>query len=282
MLLVAGCGGDDSPSRTDEDGATLSVVASFYPLAEAARQVGGDRVDVVDVTPPGAEAHDVELSPRQVEDIQDAEVVLVLGGGFQPAVEEVAGRADGEVLQVLDAVDADGDDPHVWLDPVLMEEMVDAVAATLARADPAGAASYEAGAAAYGEELRSLHERYVATLTTCDRRLLVTAHEAFGRLAARYGLRQEGVAGVNPDAEPDPRRLAALADLVEAEGVTTVFTEELVSARVAEALAREAGVTTAVLNPLESLSADSVEAGASYLTVMDDNLAAIAQALGCG
>jgi zinc transport system substrate-binding protein len=280
-MLAAACGGDDDEVDAAGTADRISVVASIYPLADAAERVGGERVEVVNVTPAGAEPHDIELSPRQVEDIEDADVVLALGGGFQPAVEDVAGRADGVVVDVLERLDVEGDDPHVWLDPVLMADIVEEVAAALTEADPDGSDAYERNADALAEELAELDEEYEARLGTCDRDLLVTAHEAFGRLTDRYGLRQEGIAGVSPDAEPDPRRLAELADLVEDEGVTTVFTEELLSPRVAESLAREAGVKTAVLDPLESLSDDDADAGATYVTVMEDNLATIADALGC-
>lgn len=270
--LLTGCGDGDR-----SEGGQLRVAAGLAPLAEVAERVGGDRVEVENVTPAGAEPHDLELSPDQVADLDDAEVILVLGRGFQPAVEEVADGSDGVVVEVLDQLGVEGEDPHVWLDPVLMRGIVDATAAGLTEADPEGADVYEANASAFRQELDDLDERYGETLATCERRLLVTAHDAFGRLAARYDLEHEGIAGVAPETEPDPRRLAELADLVEDEGVTTVFTEELVSPRVAQSLAREAGVKTDVLDPIESLGED-----ASYLSAMEDNLAAIAAALGCG
>jgi len=109
----------------------------------------------------------------------------------------------------------------------------------------------------------------------------VTAHEAFGRLARRYGLRQQGAAGISPDAEPDAKRIAQLVDLVKRNGVTTVFTEELVSPRIAQTLAREAGVHTETLNPLEGLTDRELRQGDDYVTVMDSNLAKLRQALGC-
>jgi len=263
----------------------LTVVASFYPLAEAVRQVGGSRVDVTDLTPPGSEPHDLELTPDQVSRVADAGLVVYMGRGFQPAVEKVA-RARGSkspTLAVLDAVrtpGADGD-PHVWLDPVLWESVVDKIAAALGRAKPAAAEHFRAGAAAYRAQIAEVDTRYRVGLADCRRRVIVTSHRAFGRLAARYGLEQQGVAGLAPDAEPDPRHLAELADLVRRRGVTTIFTETLASPRVARALAREAGVTTAVLDPIEGISTDRVAAGVSYTSVMVDNLIALRSALDC-
>ena len=259
------------------------MVASFYPLAEAARRVGGDLVRVENLTPPGAEPHDLELTASQVADIQDADVVLVLGGGFQPAVEEAADGRTGtvELLRVLGPAAGDGDDPHVWLDPVLFAAVVDQVADALARAEPAQRPAFSAGADAYKTQLGQLDHDYRAGLADCARREILTAHEAFGRLAGRYGLTQESIAGLSPETEPEPDRLAELADLVRRRGVTTIFTETLVSPRVADALARETGARTEVLDPLEGLSRDEVGGGATYLSVMGENLAKLRAALGC-
>jgi zinc transport system substrate-binding protein len=271
-----------------------SVVASFYPLYEAAREVGGDRVRAVNLTAAGAEPHDLELSPRQVDAILDAGVVLYMGQGFQPAVEDTArDRQSGVTLDVLAALSSqlrmqqgekpekEEADPHVWLDPVLMGGIVDHVRDALSRADPAGASFYERNAGRYRSEIEALDQEFREGLRHCERRVMVTSHAAFGYLAARYGLTQEPIAGVSPEAEPDPRRVAELADLVRREGVTTILTEELVSPRVANTLAREAGVRTAVLNPLEGLSPQELDRGETYVSVMEENLATLRKALAC-
>lgn len=285
LVVAAACG--TGPTTTGAGGADdrVTVVASFYPLAEAAERVGRDAVAVDNLTPPGAEPHDLELSPPEVEHLLDADVVLVMGQGFQPAVEDVAatrGTGTVEVLSSLPIPQEGGVDPHVWLDPVLMVGVVDGVAAALAQADPDRAQGFLTNAEAFKGELRALDGRYATTLARCQRRTLVTSHDAFSYLAERYGLTQQAVAGLSPEAEPDPRRLAELSDLVASEGVTTVFTETLVSPKVAETLAREAGVATAVLDPLEGLTDDKRAAGADYISVMDENLAGLSAALGCG
>jgi zinc transport system substrate-binding protein len=225
--LVA-CGADAGAGGAG-DGSAL-VVAGFYPLAEAAQRVGGPDDEVVNLTPPGVEPHDLEVSPDQVADLEDADLVLYLGGGFQPAVEEVADRRDGPSLDLLDA----------------------------------------------------LHAAFEAGLADCDRTDIVTAHDAFSYLADRYGLRQIAIAGVSSESEPDPDRLAELTDLAESLGVTTIFYESLVPPELAETLAREAGVDTAVLDPIEGLGEEEIADGASYVSVMRDNLAALQTALDCG
>jgi zinc transport system substrate-binding protein len=295
MALAAGVlSGCSNNGRAESSGRT-SVVASFYPMYEAAVRIGGNRVEVANLTPAGAEPHDLELTPKQVDQILDARVVLYMGLGFQPAVEDVVrGRDQGITLDLLKVVKAplrssgeNGEapagrpDPHVWLDPVLMGRLVAKIGDALIRADPEGRAVFERNASTYRPELEALDERFREGLSDCDRHVIVTAHAAFGHLAARYGLTQEPIAGVSPEAEPDPNRLADLAELVKREGVTTIFTEELVSPRVAETLAREAGVTTAVLNPLEGLTAEDRSAGETYVSVMDRNLQILRAALGC-
>jgi zinc transport system substrate-binding protein len=287
--LLAACGASGSAV---EDG-RVSVVASFYPLAEAASKVGGDLVSVQNLTPPGVEPHDLELAPDDIEAIATADVIVYLGSGFQPAVEDALVEAEHAVtVDALNAVATNAApaseaeegltvDPHVWLDPARFEEIVRAVADALAKADPANEATYAANAEAYVAQIAALDEEFRAGLSDCERTTIVTSHEAFGYLADAYGLTQVGILGLSPEAEPDPRRLAELRDLVEREGVTTIFAEELVSPKVAETLASEAGVQVAVLNPIESLTDAQEKAGEDYLSLMRENLGTLRKALDC-
>jgi zinc transport system substrate-binding protein len=272
-LLVA-CG---AGAGRAEDGRAL-VVAGFYPLAEAAQRIGGPEVEVVNLTPPGVEPHDLELSPDQVGQLEDADLLLYLGGGFQPAVGEVAARRDGPSLDLLAELDLDAEDPHFWLDPRRFAEAVDRIAEAMADLDAESADR----AAEYRAELDALDREIGAGLADCARTEIVTAHDAFSYLADRYDLRQIPIAGVSPESEPDPDRLADLTELVESLGVTTVFYESLVSPDLADTLARDAGVDTAVLDPIEGLSEDDIADGATYASVMRDNLAALRAALDCG
>lgn len=286
-LVLAGCGGDGpSSGRT--------VVAAFYPLAWAAGQLAGEGTDVVNLTPPGVEPHDLELTARDVERVRGAELVLYLGGGFMPALEDALDGhprtldllAGQQLLRVAPGAVDEGDtaqededgageqtvDPHVWLDPGRFAAIVRAVARELG--DPNGADGLVA-------ELERLDEELRLGLETCERREIVTSHAAFAYLADAYGLRQIALSGVSPEAEPSPRALERLVAEVREVGATTVFFETLVSPRVAETVAREAGVRTAALDPLEGLTPERIAAGEDYLSVMRANLAALRQALGC-
>jgi zinc transport system substrate-binding protein len=289
VLSLSACG--SSGSSAEED--SVSVVASFYPLEEAASQVGGDLVTVENLTPPGVEPHDLELAPDDIETIATADVVIYLGGGFQPAVEDaLAETEDAVTVDALAAVDTEpappGEaeegltvDPHLWLDPARFEQVVRAVAAGLSDADPANGATYRSNAEAYVAELAALDEEFRTGLSDCERTTVVTSHEAFGYLADAYGLTEVAITGLSPEAEPDAKRLAELLDLVEEQGVTTIFAEELVSPDVAETLADEAGVTVDVLDPIESLTDEQVEAGEDYVSVMRENLDRLRAALDC-
>jgi zinc transport system substrate-binding protein len=286
--LGAACGSGGGDGGTDD---RLPVVAAFYPLYEAAERVGGATVRVSNLTPAGSEPHDLELSSDQVDRIEDAAVVLYLGRGFQPALEKAAERAKGTKVDVLAGLgnlrpggsgdDALEVDPHVWLDPIQQKAIVGQVTAALATADPANRSAYEANGAAYSRELDELDVAFTRGLAQCQRRVLVTAHAAFGYLAGRYGLTQEAIAGLEPESEPSPQRLADLTAKVRASGTTTIFYETLVSPKVAESLAREAGVGTAVLDPLEGLTEKEQKAGRTYVPAMRENLEAIRTALGC-
>jgi zinc transport system substrate-binding protein len=275
VLLAAGCGGGASSAS---DGGT-QVVAGFYPLAFAAAEIGGDRVEVTNLTPPGAEPHDIELSVRDVERVEGADLVLYLGQGFQPALEDAAEGHEGAVdlLEGLDLREGeegeDARDPHVWLDPVRFAEVVERMGAELG--------GDEAPARQLASQLRALDEEYRAGLADCERRELVTAHDAFGYLGERYRLEVIPITGISPETEPSPQDLEEVSDLVRERGVTTVFVEPLLSPEIGETVAREAGAETAVLNPLEGLTEEELDRGEDYFAVMRANLDALQQGLGC-
>lgn len=255
-------------------GGGVEVVASLYPLAFVAREVAGGRAQVSDLTPAGAEPHDLELTPRQVAAVAEADLVVLLGGGFQPAVEDaVPGRTGADVLEAAGSPA----DPHVWLDPVLLATVVDEVGDRLAATDPGGAGGYGRRARAFSARLRALHRDYADRLRGCDTRSFVTSHAAFTHLADRYDLDQIAISGTDPEAEPTPRRVAEVAAAARTAGVEVVLTEPLVHAGAAEAVAAEIGGRTAVLDPIENEPRDG-----DYFTAMRSNLDTLADALRCG
>jgi zinc transport system substrate-binding protein len=251
-----------------------SVVAAFYPLAYAAEQVGGPDVHVTNLTPAGAEPHDLELSPDDVGAVKNAALILLMGHGFQPQLERAARSAKGTSLTLLDTpgIDRHGNDPHVWLDPLRYARLVRTIGSAL----PA-----ERAAGRLVTRLHALDREYRVGLADCARRAIVTSHAAFGYLAERYGLRQISVEGLSPEAEPAPQALARVIARVRASGATTVYAEPLVSPRVARTVSRETAASVAVLDPLEGLTPQEAAHGADYFTVMRANLAALRRGLGC-
>lgn len=279
VLAVSGCGALSGDAAAGGDG---RIATAFYPLQYAAERVAGDALAVENLTEPGGEPHDLSLSVAQTAEVADAALVVYLEG-FQPAVDEaVEQNATGRALEagaVVDLMDTDeGADPHFWQDPLLMAALGDAVAAELAEADPDRAADYQANARALRGDLEELDAAYADGLASCERDTVVVSHDAFGYLA-KYGLTLEPVAGLSPDAEPTPADLARLQDLISAQGITTVFSERLVSPRLTRSLADDLGVATAVLDPVEGLSDET--AGEDYLSLMRANLAALEEANGC-
>jgi zinc transport system substrate-binding protein len=270
--------GSGSGTAADTGDGPLAVVAAFYPLQYVAEQVGGDTVQVTNLVKPGAEPHDLELNPRQVAQVADAKLVVYIKG-FQPALDDaVRQEAAGRAFDVTTVSPQKGKDPHIWLDPTRLAAVADKLADRLASADPARAADIRQRAGQLRAKLQQLDTEYAEGLTTCQRREIVTSHAAFGYLADRYHLQQVAITGLSPEEEPSPQRLAEVARQARQYRTTTIFFETLVSPKISEAVAREAGAKTAVLDPIEGLEPGSKD---DYLSVMRSNLATLRTALGC-
>ena len=288
-------GSDDLASGDTSSEDRLEVAVGFYPYQFVTERVGGPDVDVTNLTKPGGEPHDLELSPQQVAALSEVDLV-VYSRGFQPAVDvAVDQQAADQAFDVLGSVelmageheeeegeehegeeDGDGTDPHVWLDPARLATIAGAVADQLAERAPDRAEDFRARAEALQAELTTLDEEMRTGLASCARTEMVTSHDAFGYLAGAYGLEQVSIAGLSPEDEASPRRLAEVAELAREKQVTTIFFEELVSPKVAESLAREVGAEATVLSPLEG----APESG-DYLSAMRENLASLRTALDC-
>lgn len=311
-LALSACSSTAPSSSSGAKDGTLTVMASFYPLQYLAEKIGGEHVTVTSLTPAGAEPHDLELSPKTVDALSSADAVIYLAG-FQSAVDEaIEQQAPKTVIDVSPAVqlveagvdanhpseeedegtdeaqssEADGHedhhhdmsaDPHFWLDPVRMANAATLVGDKLAEANPANAEMYKTNAKALKEELTSLGNDLVSKTSTCQIKTFVTAHTAFGYLADRTGLTQVGISGLDPDSSPSPARLAEISQIAKDQGVTTIFTEALIDPKIAQTLADDLGITTAVLDPIESQTDPSKD----YSGVMNDNINALTKALNC-
>ncbi|MFI9273751.1 metal ABC transporter solute-binding protein, Zn/Mn family [Kitasatospora sp. NPDC052896] len=293
-LLLAACG--NGSTATSGDG-RLKVVASFYPMQYLAEQIGGDHLEVTGLTPAGAEPHDLELTAKQVGTVQRAGVVLYLKG-LQPTVDKAV--AESNASQVVDAAaasplvdhhldeDTEGHDghpsseaagdPHVWLDPSRYAAVARSVGDGLAKADPTHAADYQQRTEAVVQRLDGLDQQYRDGLRSCSGKAFVTSHAAFGYLADHYGLQQIAINGVDPESEPTPARLARIQQAAKANGVSTIFFETLASPKLADSVAQDLKLKTAVLDPIEGVKDPT---RSDYFSVMGQNLDNLRTALGC-
>lgn len=267
-LVASACSGGGAPSER------LTVAAAFAPLAEVARVVGGDQVDVITLTPPGEDPHGLAELAVPAARAGAADVLLYLGRGFQPAVDALAASFDGRVVDGLRGLPLVDDDPHVWLDASMLEGIVITTQRILASADPDHADDYAANGLRYRKRLFALDRRLSRGLSDCDRNVVVTAHAAWRYFTSRYRLEQEPVAGVRPSDAPSDDRLRQLATLIRDAGVPTVFPEPQGRDEQIAALAAFTGVRTAELDPVE-------RPGRSYVERMERNMRVLRTALGC-
>lgn len=303
LLTLTACGSSDATDGGDGDG-SVSVVTSFYPLEYAAEQVGGEHVTVSNLTPAGAEPHDLELTPKQVLETTRADHLIYLSG-FQPSVDDAATQAEDTAFDVSDAarldistdVEEHGDehkedeeeaheghdhgarDPHFWLDPTRYADVADAIAERLAQDDPEHAEDYRANARAFTGRLTDLDEELERDLSSCTQTDLVTGHAAFAYFANRYGFHQVPVSGLTPDAQPSSAQMADLIAHIKDEDIKTVYAEPLVPSDLADTIARDSGADVAVLDPIGGLTEAS--AGSDYFEIMRSNRDAVREGQGC-
>ncbi|MFD5077839.1 metal ABC transporter substrate-binding protein [Streptomyces sp. NPDC058371] len=290
----------DSSAADGTSSGKLDVVASFYPMQYLAEEIGGTHVHVTSLTQPGQEPHDLEISAQQTAQLEKSDAVLYLKN-LQPAVDDAVSQSgirtkiDAASLTTLEkhgnevgghAAEHDdsqgeetgGTDPHVWLDPVRYAEVAQGVGKAFEKADPKHAADYRKNTASLVGKLGGLDAQYRDGLKNTRTKVFITTHAAFGYLAERYGLTEEAINGLDPESEPSANRVKDLEKMAEADGVSTVFYETLVSDKTAKTIAGDAGLTTDVLDPIEGITDKS--RGGDYLQVMESNLKALQKALG--
>lgn len=287
----------------------LTVVTTLFPLYDFARSVGGDKAKVTLLLPPGVEAHSFEPRPEDAVKTAKAGLFIYTNKYMEPWAEKfvtglgsshpvVVDASAGITLQLAGAHRHEHDhhhhgnhghrqakpgyDPHIWLDLDNARTMVNTIAQAMAAKDPANSAVYSANAAAFQQKLAQLDADYKTRLTSCkSRTLLHGGHYAFGYLSKQYGLVYESAISVNADAEPTPARMIELIKQVKKSGVRYIFSEEMVSPRLTEAIAREAGVKVLSLHNLHNVGKDDLQAGVGYLALMRKNLEALTIGLEC-
>jgi zinc transport system substrate-binding protein len=278
VLLLAPLSACAATNRSGEQ-----VVVSFYPLQYVAQRIVGSHATVTNLTKPGVEPHELELRPSQIADISSADVVFYekgLAPSFDDAVAQNKPEHVVDTTRTVPLRQGDGGaDPHFWQDPTLLARAASAFTVAMSEADPKHAAAYRANDARLHADLATLDQQLKQGLAHCRTRTIVVSHDAFEYYGRRYDLDVQPIAGLSPDAEPSARHIAQLADLARTKGITTIFSETLASPKLADTLASDVGITTAVLDPIEGLS--STDPHADYLSLMRANLRAIQKAGGC-
>ncbi len=298
-LSLTACSGNEAETTAN----SIVIAASFYPIEEIVSNLSGGTIDVVGLTPPGAGAHDLELTSEQLTELEDSDVLFYLGDGFQPGIEKVMtslpksvqvvdlleritvrdivpqlegleGETDGESLE-------SGKDPHVWLDPANMIIMANHVHDVLQDIQGIDKNSLDSSLNTYLADLTKLGSEFDDGLKQCESNVIVTSHRAFEYLAARTNLQQVAIAGVNPDSEPSTKSMQEIAKFAQANRVSTIFFETLLPEDLARTIANEIGAKTDLLDPIEGFSQDDLDAGMNYIVAQRANLERLRAGLNC-
>lgn len=273
IVLVIGC--VEQPKSSGK----INVVTTFYPLYEFSKRIGGEKADVSILVPAGAEPHDWEPGPKDIIKIESAEIFVYNGAGLEPFVNEIIKRIESRKLIVVDSSEGielikeeGATDPHIWLDPMLAKHQVEAIEKAFIKADPQNSDYYRANAQALKQELDALDTGISKELASAKKKVFISSHSAFSYFAKRYGLNQIAIAGISPDIEPSPAKIAEIVRFAKENGVKYIFFETLVSPKLSETIAKEVGAQALVLNPIEGLSEDQIKQGENYFTIMRENV----------
>jgi zinc transport system substrate-binding protein len=303
-LLVLALGAACSKPVQEKVPGQLHVVTTLFPLYDFAQRVGGDKVKVTLLLPPGVEPHSFEPKPADIVAVNQADLFIFTNRYMEPWSSQLIAGLDGRKVMTVEAGrgatllkggeaehpghtpagdhQGAGMDPHIWLDFSNARMMVANISAALTARDPANAARYAANAAEFSARLKALDDRYQTSLTRCQKRtFLHGGHYTFGYLARRYGLQYQSAYGVNADSEPTPSKIAAIIKQLRSSGVKHIYTEELLNPQVAETIARETGATLLPLHGAHNISKDDLARGVTFLSLMEQNLINLEKGLQC-
>ncbi len=314
LVLSAGCAStsnnDTLSADIEDDGETLTVYTSFYVMNDFTKKIAQDKADIINLVPAGAEPHDWEPKAKDMAELEKADIFIYNGAGMEPWVDKILKELKNDKLIVIEASrevqlleekhsqkkDPEiaksstvkepeddhghdhGKDPHFWLNPIYAKMELESIKNGFIKADPDNQEFYEKNYKENANKMDTLFIQYKNSLEQYKGREIIVAHEAFGYLCEAFGLKQVAIEGLMADSEPSPARMAEIIDFAKQNNVKVIFFEELVNPKIAEAIAKEVGAVTDVLNPLEGISDEDLEKGKDYFSVMEDNLAALKKA----
>ncbi|MGN0437665.1 MAG: metal ABC transporter solute-binding protein, Zn/Mn family [Lachnospiraceae bacterium] len=286
-VVLAGCGSSKQNSTGFSNKEKISVVTTIYPMKDFVSQIGGDKVEIINLVPAGMEPHDFELSTGDMGLLEEAQLLIYNGAGMEHFIDKTLQTMTNDSIVVVEAAkdvnhiqSEDGqEDPHTWLSIENAKIECMAICEALCSIDSENASFYRDNLSSYTEKLDALYEEYKTELSACNKDTIVVAHEAFGYLCDEFSLKQEGIEGLMADSEPDSGRMKEIIDMCKKEDINVIFFEELVSPKVAQTIADETGAQTMVLNPIEGLTKEQEEQNLDYIGLMKENLKALKVAL---
>ncbi|RCX18884.1 zinc transport system substrate-binding protein [Anaerobacterium chartisolvens] len=317
MGFLSGCSAKPAENTSAGEEKKLSVFASFYTMYDFTKKIGGDRINVTNIIPSGVEAHHWEPSPSDIASLKNADMFVYNGVGMEGWVDKVLESLKSDKLVAVDTSKSatlleksssgkehehehegeheeeeheagheeghnHGDlkyDPHIWLDPMNAKKQMEAIKDALVKVDPSNKDYYEQNYQDNAKKLDELDKAFKDAASGFKTKDIVVSHKAFGYLCNAYGLNQVAIEGLNAESEPTAAKMAEIVDFVKKNNVKYIFTEELLSPKTAEAIAKESGAQVAVLSPVEGLEEKDIQAGQEYLSVMRRNLEVLKKAL---
>jgi len=277
---------------TKKEDVKIKVATSFYPLYFFAQQIGGDKIDLLNIAPIGSNPHNYKLTAQDITTIENYNLIILNGLGLESWAGDIQNIAKEKNIAVTIAsanlnenqvIESKEDvlDPHIWLSPALAEEMVNNILAGFLQADSKNSDYYKANAAKLRSQLKNLDAKYRSGLASCENTDIVTSHPAFLYLARDYGLSQISISGLSPDTKLSEQQLKNITDFFKEQNIKYIFFDRAPNSELADDISTSVGAKTLVLNPIEILSSQEAKSNKNYFTEMEDNLVSLRLALQC-
>ncbi len=275
-----------SNKKEENSSSKIKIVTSFYPLYFFTSQIGGDKTEVSNITPSGAEPHEYEPTAREMAQIENSSLLVLNGGGLESWGENIKNNINKDktkILVIKDILNTENNniDPHIWLSPIIAIQMVDIIESELSKIDPNNSSYYKSNAEVLKNKLSLLDEEFKNGLASCESKDIITSHSAFAYLASTYGLNQISIAGLSSEEEPSSKEMTEIVKFTKDNNVKYIFFENLISPKLSLTIAKEIGAQTLLLNPIEGLGDDEIKSGKDYFSEMKNNLSNLKIALEC-
>jgi len=278
--FTAACSSSSQTAPGKEDDG-LKIYTTLYPLYDFTQKIAGNLARVESLIPAGVDPHDFELSLQQTAKIYDADVFIYLGESMEPWAKKLADELENKGIVVIEAGRGlvENDDPHIWLDPILAEEMAERIYEGIVSVDKENEDTFKANLGELKELFDQLDKDFRSLAERAARKDIVVSHAFLGYVAERYGFNQIATTGLSPQDEPSPRKMAELIEFCRANDVRYIFAEQGEVLKLSNTLAEEAGTEILMIHPLGTLRQEEIEAGEDYFSIMRANLELLNTAL---